>query len=553
MTTLIPKYDQGAIGTVNRPIDLKLGEFISVKDFGAVGDGTTNDAAAFTAAFAAIVATGKKGVVYVPAGTYKINSSLTVDISFVSIFGESATLNFSSLTSGAALVINSTVSPPYANAITSISGLQLIGNSKAGSVKGIQYTSSTGVAHFSVDNCSINNFGVGESFESNSYLISHKNTDVWACTVGVQNLTGFTNNGENISYVGCTIFNNGTNVVQNNSNGDINFTNCSLDYPDTAHISITAGELHFVNCHIEGDAAPVFSSNVVNSITSFTNCLFIQQVSSGATPYITISGIVDFIGGRLIPNNSTSPAIRVNSTGSISFIVQHAQYSGAQLFNLVSGCNYNIISDFPLLINGVFSSIFTSDNIRTPSGIFAPTMGTSNITADAVAGGSGGYAVYAKGALSQSAGYFETNATIGTGIAIDVRGSSTFAMQFLYNTGPTVGSITVSSTATSYNTSSDRRLKTDILPVTTSGELIDALLPRTFTWKATGQSDLGFIADELQAVIPNAVTGEPNAVDDKGDPVYQQIDSAQPEMIALLVAEVQSLRKRVTALEAEGA
>jgi hypothetical protein len=126
-------------------------------------------------------------------------------------------------------------------------------------------------------------------------------------------------------------------------------------------------------------------------------------------------------------------------------------------------------------------------------------------------------------------------------------------MQFLYNTGPTVGSITVSSTATSYNTSSDRRLKTDILPVTTSGELIDALLPRTFTWKATGQSDLGFIADELQAVIPNAVTGEPNAVDDKGDPVYQQIDSAQPEMIALLVAEVQSLRKRVTALEAEGA
>ena len=553
MTTLIPKYDQGSTGAVNRPIDLKLGEFISVKDFGAVGDGTTNDAAAFTAALAAIVATGKKGVLYVPAGTYKINSSLTVNISFVSIYGESATLNFSSLTSGAALIVNSTVSPPYANAITFISGLQLIGNSTAGSVKGIQYTSSTGVAHFSVDNCSINTFGVGESFETNSYLISHKNTDVWNCTVGVQNLAGFTNNGENISYVGCTIFNNGTNVVQNNSNGDINFTNCSLDYPTTAHISITAGELHFVNCHIEGNALPLFSNNVVNSITSFTNCLLIQQTSSGATPYITISGNVDFIGGRVVPNNSTSPAIRANSGASLSFLADHAQYAGSQLFNLINGCFYNIITDFPVLINGVYSTILTNDNIRSPAGIFAPTMGTSNITADAVAGGSGGYAVYAKGAYSQSAGYFETNASIGTGIAVDVLGSSTYAMQFLYHTAGTVGSITVNSTSTSYNTSSDRRLKTNIEPVTTSGALIDALLPRTFTWKSTGETDLGFIADELQTVIPNAVTGEPNAVDAEGKPIYQQIDSSQPEMIALLVAEVQDLRKRVAALEAKGA
>jgi len=552
MTTLIPKYDQGSTGAVNRPINLKLGEFISVKDFGAVGDGTTNDAAAFTAAFAAIVATGKKGVVYVPAGTYKINSSLSVDISFISIWGESATLNFSSLTSGAALVINSTVSPPYANAITSISGLQLIGNSTAGSVKGIQYTSSTGVAHFSVDNCSINNFGVGESFESNSYLISHKNTDVWACTVGVQNLTGFTNNGENISYVGCTIFNNGTNVIQNNGSGDINFTNCSLDYPTTAHISISAGQLHFVNCHIEGGSVPLFSNNVVNSITSFTNCLLIQQTSSGSTPYVTINGNVDFISGRIVPNNSTSPAITANSGSSLSFLADQAQYSGSQLFNLVSGCFYTIITDFPVSINGVYGTIFTSDNVRA-AGAYATTISGNNIIANAATGGSGGFAVYAKGALSQSAGYFETNASIGTGIAVDALGSSIYAMQFLYHTSATVGSVTVNSTSTSYNTSSDRRLKTNIEPVTTSGELIDALLPRSFTWRSTGETDLGFIADELQTIIPNAVTGEPNAVDAEGKPIYQQIDSSQPEMIALLVAEVQNLRKRVAALEAKEA
>jgi hypothetical protein len=546
MTTLIPKYDQGAANAVNRPINLKLGEFISVKDFGAVGDGTTNDAAAFTAALAAIVATNKKGVLYVPAGTYKINSSLSVNISFVSIYGESATLNFSSLTSGAALVVTATVSPPYDNAVTFISGLQLIGNSRTGAVKGIQYTASTDVSHFSVDNCVINTFGIGEAFETNSYLISHKNTDVWNCTIGVQNLTGFTNNGENISYVGCTIFNNGTNIVQTNGAGDMNFTNSSIDYPTTAHISITAGELHFVNCHIEGAAVPVFSNNVVNSVTSFTNCLFIQQTSSGSTPYITISGNVDFIGGRVIPNNSTSPAIQANSGASLSFLSDHAQYSGSQLFNLVSGCFYNIITDFPVLINGNYSTIHTSGNVVTDSNFYGTSINLN-------AGSAGVFAVYAQGAASQAAGYFQTNSGVGTGIAIDCLASNIYAAQFLYHTSSTVGSITVSSTTTAYNTSSDRRLKTNIEPVTTSGALIDALLPRTFTWKLTGETDLGFIADELQTVIPNAVTGEPNAVDAEGKPVYQQIDSAQPEMIALLVAEVQDLRKRVAALEAKGA
>ena len=549
MTTLIPKYDQGSTGAVNRPINLKLGEIISVKDFGAVGDGTTNDAAAFTAALAAIVATGKKGVLLIPAGTYKINSSLSVDISFISIWGENATLDFSTLTSGAAFVVNASVYPPYNNAVSSISGVRLVGNSTAGSVIGIQYYSpgaNKDVSHISVDNCVINNFGFGESFETNAYLISHKNTDIWGCNIGTQMLSGFANSGENISYVGGAIFNNGTNVVMANGSGDFNFTNVSFDYPTSAHFYISAGEMHFVNCHIEGAAVPVFSSNVVNSVTSFTNCLFIQQSSSSSTPYITINGNVDFIGGRVIPNNSTSPAIRANSGASLSFLSDHAQYSGSQLFNLVSGCFYNIITDFPVLINGNYSTIHTSGNVVTDSNFYATSINLN-------AGSSGVFAVYAQGAANQAAGYFQTNSGVGTGIAVDCLASNIYAAQFLYHTSSTVGSITVSSTTTAYNTSSDRRLKRDIEPVTTSGKLIDALLPRSFTWKSTGQTDLGFIADELQAVIPNAVTGEPNAVDEKGEPIYQQIDSAQPEMIALLVAEVQNLRKRVAALEAKEA
>lgn len=70
MTTLIPKYDQGATGAVNRPFNQKLAETVSVKDFGATGDGTTDDTAAIQNAINA------SSSVYVPAGTYMCGNIL---------------------------------------------------------------------------------------------------------------------------------------------------------------------------------------------------------------------------------------------------------------------------------------------------------------------------------------------------------------------------------------------------------------------------------------------------------------------------------------------
>ena len=92
-------------------------------------------------------------------------------------------------------------------------------------------------------------------------------------------------------------------------------------------------------------------------------------------------------------------------------------------------------------------------------------------------------------------------------------------------------------------------MKSNIASITTeqSGPIIDALQPRSFIWNSDGTADIGFIADELQQVIPKSVTGQPNQVDENGDPVYQQISASTPEMIAYLVAEVQSLRARLKA------
>ena len=112
----------------------------------------------------------------------------------------------------------------------------------------------------------------------------------------------------------------------------------------------------------------------------------------------------------------------------------------------------------------------------------------------------------------------------------------------------TVGSVSVTTTATAYNTSSDYRLKDNQQPLTGSGAFIDALQPKTWDWK-TGGKGVGFIAHEVQAVSPGSVTGEKDAVDAEGNPIMQAMEYGSAEFIANIIAELQSLRARVAQLE----
>jgi hypothetical protein len=114
--------------------------------------------------------------------------------------------------------------------------------------------------------------------------------------------------------------------------------------------------------------------------------------------------------------------------------------------------------------------------------------------------------------------------------------------------GSGVGSISVTTTATAYNTSSDYRRKFNVQDLTGSGTFIDALKPRTFDWDS-GNKGVGFIAHEFAEVSPTSVHGEKDAVDADGKPIYQAMQASSAEVIANLVAELQSLRQRVAALE----
>jgi hypothetical protein len=100
-----------------------------------------------------------------------------------------------------------------------------------------------------------------------------------------------------------------------------------------------------------------------------------------------------------------------------------------------------------------------------------------------------------------------------------------------------------------YNTSSDYRLKTVISPVEMAGLRIDSLRPVEYEWKSNGLRSRGFLAHEFGEVYPSSVSGDKDAVDDNGNPVYQSMQASTSEVIADLVSEIQSLRARISQLE----
>jgi hypothetical protein len=138
-------------------------------------------------------------------------------------------------------------------------------------------------------------------------------------------------------------------------------------------------------------------------------------------------------------------------------------------------------------------------------------------------------------------------------------GTSNARLIFFYNeTGNGMGSITRNGTSNAvlYNTSSDYRLKENVLPMTGALAKVQSLKPVTWTWIDGGQAGEGFIAHEVQEIVPSAVSGDKDAVDANGKPKYQGMDASY--LVATLTAAIQEqtaiitdLKSRIEQLEAK--
>jgi|DEB0MinimDraft_10_1074344.scaffolds.fasta_scaffold04627_1 hypothetical protein len=134
---------------------------------------------------------------------------------------------------------------------------------------------------------------------------------------------------------------------------------------------------------------------------------------------------------------------------------------------------------------------------------------------------------------------FHSNFSVGDNKLVD----------FYTDTSSNRGSITYNrgGGVIAYNTTSDYRSKTLLGDVENPGQTIDALkVYRGVMNGATVERPM-LVAHEAEVVAPYCVTGEKDAVDDDGNPIYQQMD--HQVLVPLLIAEIQQLRARVAALE----
>ena len=154
---------------------------------------------------------------------------------------------------------------------------------------------------------------------------------------------------------------------------------------------------------------------------------------------------------------------------------------------------------------------------------------------------------------TKAAGFYTTASSGYSAITVG-RGNNGAVIETYYGTSQ-VGSVTVTSTTTAFNTTSDYRLKENVTPVPDGIARLQQLKPSRFNFIADPDNTVdGFLAHEVQTVVPEAITGEKDEVDADGNPVYQVIDQSKlvPLLTAALqeaLAKIETLETRLTALE----
>jgi hypothetical protein len=167
----------------------------------------------------------------------------------------------------------------------------------------------------------------------------------------------------------------------------------------------------------------------------------------------------------------------------------------------------------------------------------------------AVAGGSGGAALFQNGSTNDLIHIYGNQGGSS--------GSAMYVVPMFFGNATLRGGIYWNGSSIQYNTTSDYRLKENIAPMTGALAKVQSLKPCTYTWKETGLNGQGFIAHELQELIPEAVTGEKDAVDAEENIIPQSVDTSS--LVATLTAAIQELKAtvdaqavRIAALESVG-
>ena len=220
---------------------------------------------------------------------YILKESLIVDLSKIKIKGNGAILDFSQADDNISCIkiIGSKVSPYNQNG-NFIQELEVVGSGKDNGQVGIEFCSTSSneaTSHINIEKLNIYNFGTGIKYTKYCYFIRHYSVDVYQCGTCVHMPDGGTDYGENILFIGCALYNSILAVHNQNRDGDLRFTNCSIDY-NSQMMKSDGGRIFFDNGHIEGKHIYECTSANGSYISVTNSTLVMINTSETHIPFI---------------------------------------------------------------------------------------------------------------------------------------------------------------------------------------------------------------------------------------------------------------------------
>jgi hypothetical protein len=311
-------------------------------------------------------------------------------------------------------------------------------------------------------------------------------------------------------------------ISTDSSNNTTFANNCYFDGSNWKYINTAASQqyLQYAGQHIWNTAASGTAGNTIS---------FTQAMTLDASGNLGVG--VTTVGAKLHVLGASQSAIFASTSANLNYIE----------FKYNSNTTYGTIGNGGILTPTGNTSDFV---VRSEAELaFATGGATERARID-----SSGNLLVGTTSTSGNAGFQVLPNANATGSALfsvnHITGSASghFYASFNFN-GSGIGSITQSgTTAVLFNVTSDQRLKENIVDADSASSLIDSLQVRKFDWKTDNTHQrYGFIAQELVTVAPEAVHQPANPED------MMAVDYSK--LVPMLVKEIQSLRKRLAALE----
>lgn len=176
-----------------------------------------------------------------------------------------------------------------------------------------------------------------------------------------------------------------------------------------------------------------------------------------------------------------------------------------------------------------------------------PVVFIANNTEQARLLGTGELVINGTAVINSSTAPLQVTRSAGAPMIVQ-RTTSEGSLIFFDYAASTVGSVSVAAAGTTYNVTSDYRRKPVQEQFGGFWPRIEAVQPRRFQWDY-GAWAQGFIAHEFAEVYPASVTGEKDAVDAEGKPIYQSMQASTSEVMADVLAALKDINARLKALE----